>query len=90
MTDGEEIIDRLSINLEIEFDNNEILEVIYSSIIVETSNNINDRAKASIHIKDNKTLSLNILANDTISARAAINSYLKWINLSLKIVESLG
>lgn len=57
--------------------------IILQSMLPETKRVIS-RTKVEIK-EENKKLVMKIIANDTTSLRAAINSYLRWINCSLEV-----
>ncbi|MGC8663369.1 MAG: KEOPS complex subunit Pcc1 [Thermoplasmata archaeon] len=60
-------------------------EIIYEALKVEGERNI---PRTSITIEDgNKSLKITIDASDVNALRAAINSYMRWINLSMKLLE---
>ncbi|MGC8496522.1 MAG: KEOPS complex subunit Pcc1 [Thermoplasmata archaeon] len=60
-------------------------EIIYQSLIVESLREI-PRTKIELSTKE-KMLKLTIYAEDVNALRSAINSYLRWINLSINILE---
>lgn len=71
-----------SAELEIEDPNAEIL---YNALRVEGERNI---PRTSIKMEHSKNvLKIFIYASDINALRAAINSYMRWINLSMKIME---
>ncbi|MHA1398743.1 MAG: KEOPS complex subunit Pcc1 [Candidatus Heimdallarchaeaceae archaeon] len=80
------MIKKLSLNMEIIFEDSNTCNLVYSSLSVETQYKVNERAKVTLNTEENKLL-LQIQAEDSVSARAAMNSYLKWVNMSLQIIE---
>ncbi len=60
-------------------------EEIYRAMNVESYREI-PRTKIKLSFHDKK-LDIDIYARDTHSLRAAMNSYLRWLNLSIKIEE---
>ncbi|MHA1302430.1 MAG: KEOPS complex subunit Pcc1 [Candidatus Heimdallarchaeaceae archaeon] len=72
--------------MEIIFEDSNTCNLVYSSLSVETQYKVNERAKVTLNTEENKLL-LQIQAEDSVSARAAMNSYLKWVNMSLQIIE---
>ena len=76
-------IKKIEINFEFEMENEHLSNLLFKTLDLESSYNPNERATASLDLRDN-TLLLHINAQDSVSARAAINSFLKWINLSLQ------
>ncbi|MHA1952763.1 MAG: KEOPS complex subunit Pcc1 [Candidatus Heimdallarchaeaceae archaeon] len=82
------VIKRLEIDFEFEMENEKISNLLYETLILESNYNPNDRAKTSLEVHKN-VLKLKINAMDSVSARAAINSYLKWINLSIQLINQI-
>jgi len=80
MIDGIEFTSRIS------FKDENTCKIIADSLEIETKNLVNDRAVVTINV-DKKDLFLLIKAKDSVSARAAMNSYLKLIDVSLKVLQ---
>ncbi|MHA1866297.1 MAG: KEOPS complex subunit Pcc1 [Candidatus Heimdallarchaeaceae archaeon] len=80
MIDGIEFTSRIS------FEDENTCKIIADSLEIETKNLVNDRAVVTINV-DKKDLFLLIKAKDSVSARAAMNSYLKLIDVSLKVLQ---
>ena len=72
------------VNIKLEDENT--CNLLYDAIALESTYNPNERAQADLE-REKNTLILKINAKDSISARASINSFLKWINLSLQIIS---
>lgn len=70
----------------VDFDSRDEAEIIYNSISPEIEYEDNDRSKAIISLKDNSIV-ISIRSKDIVSLRASINSYIRWINLSIKILK---
>ena len=83
------IIKRLEIDFEFEMENEQRSNLLYETLKLESNYNPNDRAKTNLEVHEN-VLKLRIDAMDSISARAAINSYLKWINLSIQLINQIS
>jgi tRNA threonylcarbamoyladenosine modification (KEOPS) complex Pcc1 subunit len=81
-------IKKLDIDFEFEMEDEKISNLLYENLNLESNSNPNDRAKSSLEVHKN-VLKLKINAMDSISARAAINSYLKWINLSIELINQI-
>jgi len=81
-------IKRLEIDFEFEMENEKMSNLLYETLNLESKYNPNDRAITSLEVHEN-VLILKIDAMDSISARAAINSYLKWINLSIQLINQI-
>ena len=82
------VIKKLEIDFEIELENEKTSTLLYNALKLESRQNPNERARASLEVYRN-ILKLKIIAQDSISARAAINSFLKWINLSLQLINKI-
>ena len=78
----------LEINLELELESEKMSNLLYEALNLESNYNPNDRAKANLSVFNN-VLKLKIDAMDSVSARAAINSFLKWINLSIQLINQI-
>ncbi|MBQ6219092.1 MAG: hypothetical protein IJJ47_05115 [Methanosphaera sp.] len=70
----------------VELDSCHDAEIIYNSISPEVSYAHNERSVTDIELIDN-TILIKINSNDVVSLRASINSYVRWINLSLEILK---
>lgn len=81
----EKTISKIDILFEIKLSDVEICNQIYSNLLLETDFDSNERSVATIEQQDS-TLILRINAKDSISARATVNSYLKWIDLSFQLM----
>ena len=79
-------ISNLEIIVAIKLVDKEYCNQIYSNLLLETNFDPNERSTASIE-KIDSTLFLKIDAKDSVSARATINSYLKWIDLSSQLID---
>jgi len=79
-------IDCIEMMVNIKLVDENTCNLLYDALVLESSYNPNERAQANLE-KDKDTLILKINAKDSISARASINSFMKWINLSLQIVS---
>ena len=80
------MIEKVKMSIVVEYETKEFCSIVYDSIKLETMANPNDRATVNFVKQENK-LRIGIDAKDAVSARAAINSYLKWMNLSLNVAE---
>lgn len=79
-------IDCIEMMVNIKLEDENTCDLLYDALVLESTYNPNERAQADLE-KDNDTLILKINAKDSISARASINSFMKWINLSLQIIS---
>ena len=82
----EQSIDCIEVLVNIKLEDENTCNLLYDAIALESSYNPNERAQADLERKKD-TLILKINAKDSISARASVNSFLKWINLSLQIIS---
>ena len=64
-------------------------ELIQESLSPEVEHSISERSNVVITSK-NCDVSIFIEALDIVALRAAINSYLRWINTILDIVKTVG
>jgi KEOPS complex subunit Pcc1 len=81
-------IKKLDVDFEIELEDEKKSTLLYNALKLESKQNPNERAKTSLEVFGN-ILKLRIIAQDSISARAAINSFLKWINLSTQLINQM-
>ena len=70
--------------ISVEFDNSAQAKIIYDSIILEFETAPDYRSTMDLTLED-KSIIINIDAQDSTSFRASVNSAIKWINLSLQI-----
>jgi KEOPS complex subunit Pcc1 len=71
---------------EIEFDSQKEAEIVLSAIQPEICDSPSDRTVTEINCED-KVLSIDIMAQDSPSLRASINSYLRWGTLSQQVLK---
>ncbi len=81
-----EIISKIEMTIELSFDDQKTTKLVFDALLLESDYNPNERAQANLENKE-KSIILTINASDTASARAAINSFLKWINLSIELIS---
>lgn len=74
--------------LRMKFSSKEQQQIIVDSLKPEVSNPSSHRSKISLH-DENGLLVLEIEASDTTALRASLNSYLRWINSILNVLEKL-
>ncbi len=79
-------INSISMTVKIQVLDNQTCNFLYDALVLESGYNPNDRAQANLTVQNN-LLILEIFAKDSVSARASINSFMKWINLSLQIIS---
>lgn len=83
---NKKILENIETIFEIEFDNSHDAKIIYNSISPELSFSRNDRSTTSMTLED-KSIVIKINSKDVVSLRASINSYVRWINLSIEILK---
>ena len=82
-------INSIDMTLKFQLSDSKTCNLLYDALALESGYNPNDRAQAQLKIYNN-LLILEIHAKDPISARASINSFMKWIDLSLQIISITG
>jgi KEOPS complex subunit Pcc1 len=80
------VLKKVEAQFEIELDSQKEAEIVLSSILPEISESPSDRTTTDIRC-DDKTLTIDIKAQDSPSLRASLNSYLRWIILSRGVLE---
>ncbi|MCE7743368.1 MAG: hypothetical protein GOP50_13030 [Candidatus Heimdallarchaeota archaeon] len=79
------VINGINISMKLRFKDEETTQRIYETLMLESKYDPNERATTTIDVENNALL-VNIDAADSVSARAASNSFLKWINLSEQLL----
>lgn len=64
-------------------------ETVFSALKPETRSAPSKRSRVHLN-RENNSLLLRFEAKDTTALRAAINSYLRWINLTVSLLEFVG
>lgn len=82
----EPLIQSIKIKFEMKFETADKCKLVYDSLLLESSYDPNERSSAKLEQQDT-FLILKIEAIDSVSARASMNSFLKWINLSLDLIS---
>ncbi|MBQ6443703.1 MAG: hypothetical protein IJJ11_03370 [Methanosphaera sp.] len=80
------ILEKIETEFIVEFDSAEDASIVYNSILPEIEAETNERSRTNLTL-DSKKLVINIISKDIVSLRASINSYVRWINLSEKILK---
>lgn len=80
------ILNNIHTEFVLEMDTPEEARIIFNSIKPEIDFEQNERSKTDIRLDSNEIF-INIESRDVVSLRASINSYVRWINLSLKILK---
>ncbi|MBA7529340.1 hypothetical protein ES705_21536 [subsurface metagenome] len=82
-------ISDIELVMKIKLENRLVSKLLFDALNIETTYNPNDRASVRLSTEDEQLI-LIIIAQDSVSARAAMNSYMRWINLSLQILSNIG
>ncbi|MFX0091811.1 MAG: KEOPS complex subunit Pcc1 [Candidatus Hodarchaeota archaeon] len=77
---------KICITTEIKLDKPEG-KIVQQAIKPETEAHISDRSKTTIELLDPKTIRLTVYAQDYVSAKAALNTFGRWIALSCTILK---
>lgn len=86
MMSHDNIVESIESEIIIDFDDANQAEIIYESVLLEINTSPDFRSHMDLSLSCNKII-INIIARDSTSFRASINSIIKWINLSLEINE---
>lgn len=86
MMENNKILEKIETNFQIKFDTSQDAEIIYNSISPEIELENNNRSRTTITLNDN-IICININSEDVVSLRASINSYVRWIKLSMEILK---
>ncbi len=70
------------------FSSEKQLATLIDALTPETHKQISMRSKVDV-LRDEQLLVLRVEAQDTIALRAALNSYLRWINSTINILQTL-
>ncbi len=80
---------KIEIIISIQFDSEEEMEIIFTSLKPEIQEHDFERSQVSFSLK-NLTLTLNVKAQDMNAAKATINSVLGWISTTSGVLNSLS
>ncbi len=70
------------------FPSKRALETVRNSLLPEVNKPNPNRARVNLFGED-RVLTLLVEADDTVALRSALNTYLRWINSMVKVVETL-
>ena len=79
-------LESIKSDIAIEFENQKQAKIIYESIILEFETAPDYRSSMSLTLDESRIL-IRIDAEDSTSFRASVNSAIKWIKLSLEIIN---
>ncbi len=74
--------------IRLKFPTQKQLETVFEALKPEVDKQATMRSKASLE-KEHEFLTLKVEAKDTVALRAALNSYLRWINSVALVLEVL-
>lgn len=77
---------KVDMQFQIEFEDFNQANIILKALKPEINSSPSQRATVELSLK-NKILDVSIKASDATSLRAAVNSYLRWIMLSLDVIK---
>jgi len=80
---------RASATIRVRLTSEKHVEIVFKALEPETRSSPSRRSRTFLEKEDN-TLLLRFEARDTTALRAALNSYLRWINLVVSVMESVG
>jgi tRNA threonylcarbamoyladenosine modification (KEOPS) complex Pcc1 subunit len=64
------------------------LTALLDALTPEVNRQIGTRSKATL-VTDAQFLVLNVEADDTVALRASLNAYLRWINSTINVLETV-
>jgi KEOPS complex subunit Pcc1 len=70
------------------FNSEKQLKALLNALTPEVNRQIGIRSKASL-ATDGQFLVLDVEAEDTVALRAALNAYLRWINSTVHVLETV-
>lgn len=76
----------VDMEFQIEFEDLRQAEIVMKALEPELDSSPSERATVKLNLTD-KVLGVNIQASDSTSLRASVNSYLRWIMLSLDVLN---
>ena len=70
------------------FSSEKHLTALFKALTPEINRQITTRSKTTL-TKENQFLLLNVEANDTVALRATLNAYLRWINSTMNVLDTV-
>ena len=74
--------------ISLSFQSKRQLNALVNALTPEVDRQIGIRSKTTL-ATDNLVLKLNVEAEDTVALRAALNAYLRWINSTIDVLETV-
>jgi KEOPS complex subunit Pcc1 len=81
------MLHKVNMQFQIEFEDPNQANIVMKALKPEISSSPSERAYVELNLKNDDILYVNITASDATSLRAALNSYLRWIILSLDVIN---
>jgi KEOPS complex subunit Pcc1 len=72
----------------LKFSSEKHLQIVFNSLKPEIRKPTSTRSKAYLQ-REKSFLVLKVEANDTVALRAALNAYLRWVNSTVDVLETL-
>lgn len=82
----DKIVSSIKSTIKIDLEDNKKAKLVYDALNIEFQSLSGNRASMDI-LLDNSIINIVIDANDTTAFRASINSAIKWMNLSMNILN---
>jgi KEOPS complex subunit Pcc1 len=76
----------VDMEFQIEFQDVKQAEIVLKALEPEVDSSPSERSRVELNLTG-KVLDVNITASDATSLRASVNSYLRWIMLSLDVLN---
>lgn len=80
---------RLRVEIEVKFESERLAELVYRSLLPEQVPIPTARSSAEV-TRQGDTVKVTILAPDLTSARAAVNSWLRWLHALSQVLQVLS
>ncbi len=71
------------------FESGKKLKSLMDALTPEVKRQVGVRSKVTM-VANRHSLVLNVEAEDTVALRAALNTYLRWVNSTLNVLEKIG
>lgn len=79
-------LQKVDMQFQMEFDDLKQAGIVMKALEPEINSSPSERATVKLNL-NGKILHVDITASDTTALRAAVNSYLRWITLSLDVID---
>lgn len=79
-------LERVDMQFQVEFEDPRQAKIVLKALEPEVLSSPSERSTMKLDLKGN-LLCVDIQAKDTTSLRASVNSYLRWIMLSLDVID---